>query len=489
MSPVRVVGAVVLVAACGAGPDLEGPRAPAAVRLVECTPVQPPVVEVDGRVTTDGRPGGDGMGWATVGKPPQKRVASVSLGMPSSSGMLDIAVIRRAVAARLPELGRCYERELAASSNAARNSVAWRFSVAQDGRVLYASPTTNVMATSTWTCVSSAIRSITFPARTTGGTISVTLPLTFDAIPIADKPSPLATGNVVAWTPFAVGGLAPERGATMARAAERVLRARSNKVAACFQGNASGSLRVVLGVAGDGDVVVARAGGLGDPAVERCVENDLAGVKLVNLLGEPTEIACDFARGDARPWRVSESARYAVITASRKELRFGKTTLTPGAVEPDPLPGDATYLIVADPDAPGTMISNALAWASEGLATVVALRDGTRSPLYLGMGRFGHDDRQSTRPMFRLGRGGVQACLGKQVREAKLADAGTLALRLAKRCRQLRCGSLVIGVDDLAVARDLVEVTGAARRAGFDRVLIAGPVECQQREELEADEP
>jgi biopolymer transport protein ExbD len=92
--------------------------------------------------------------------------------------------------------------------------------------------------------------------------------------------------------------------------------------------------------------------------------------------------------------------------------------------------------------------------------------------------------------MLMLARNRVQACLGKQSREGKLSEAGQLAQKLATRCKSQRCGSLVIGMDDLSLAKDLVEITGAARRAGFERVLIGGRVMCEKVSVLdEADEP
>lgn len=480
--------AVVVIAACSAGPDIEAPRGRPALRLVECAPAQPLFVEVDGRVMTHGQLDGGGLEWATGGRPQAKRAASVSLGIPVTSGMMDAMVIRKVVTTRLTDLTRCYERELATIPAASRQQVMWRFAVTPDGRVMSANPTTNVLTPATSSCVTATFRQLAFPSRTSGGFVTITLPLTFDAIPVGERAPAFESEKKVAWTPFAIGAFAPDRAMAVARATESAMRDRTGKLDACY-GAASGSLRAVLGIEADGTVAVARAGGLGDPKIEACVEKDLVGAKVVNPLGDPTEITCDFARGDAQPWRVS-TAGYAVIAATRKALTFGKNTLALGAIEPEPLPGGATYLIVADGDAPGSILSTALAWAAEGDATLVAMRDVTRAPLYLGMGRAGHDDAVATRPILRLvGRNGVHACLGKQMRAGKLADAGTLALRLAKRCRQMRCGSLVVGLDDFALVKDLVEVTGAARRAGFDRVLIAGQVDCEQAEELEDEEP
>ena len=478
---------IVFLAACSGGLDIDAPRTPPTLRLVECTPAQPLVVEVDGRVTTHGRL--DREGSPRRGKP--TRAASVSMGMPSTSGMFDAMAIRRAVTARMTDLGRCYERELATNPTATRHSVAWKFSVTQDGRVLYAGPAVRVLQPLTANCISTVFRTMTFPRRSTGGSVSVTLPLVFDSIPIAKKPIavPGAGDDDLAWTPFAAGAFAPERATMVARAAERALADRAGKLEACFQTPVTGSLRAVLGLEGDGDVAVARAGGLGDAAAEACVAKELRGAKVLNPLGEPAEIACDFARGDAEAWRVSAGAGYAVIDVSRKDARFGKNTIVVGDAEPDPLPGDATYLLVLDRDAPGSILTSALAWTSEGAATLVALRDGKRAPLYLGIGRYGVDDELTSRPILILRRGTVQACLGTQSRSAPIAEVGPLALRLAKRCKARRCGSLLVGIEDLARAGGLVEISGAARRAGFERVLIGAQVECEDAEEIDFEEP
>jgi hypothetical protein len=483
--------ALVLVAACSGGTGVEGPRVKPVLRLVECAPAKPLFVEVDGRVTSHGRLDGEGMGWAGGGKPPARRAPSISFGMPSTSGMMDAMVVRRAVTAKLPDLQKCYERELLANPAVTRHSVAWRFDVAQNGTVPSANPTSQQMSISTNACVNRVFRALTFPARPTG-TLTVTLPLTFDSIPISNRPTHLPIGEKVAWTPFALGAFDPARGTNVARAAESALRGKSTELEACFgsRANAAGSLRALLGVQADGTVAMIRAGGIGEHTVERCVERALGGVRVFNPLGDATEIACDFARGDAQPWRVTPSSGYGLIAATRKEMTFGQKSIVVGALEPDALPANATYLIVAEPDTPGSVLTNALAWASEGDASLVALRDGNRAPMYLGMGRIGHDDAIATRPMLMLARNRVQACLGKQSREGKLSEAGQLAQKLATRCKSQRCGSLVIGMDDLSLAKDLVEITGAARRAGFERVLIGGRVMCEKVSVLdEADEP
>jgi hypothetical protein len=58
-----------------------------------------------------------------------------------------------------------------------------------------------------------------------------------------------------------------------------------------------------INVSGElGDV---RTGGLGDARGEGCVTRALGGLRVVTPVEEHVEIACDLARGDAQPWRVS----------------------------------------------------------------------------------------------------------------------------------------------------------------------------------------
>jgi hypothetical protein len=480
----------VLLAACSGATVSDTPRGKPILRLVECSPALPLFVEVDGRVTSHGRLDGEGMGWAGGGRKPVRKASTVSFGLPTTSGMIDAMVVRRTVQTRINDLQSCFDRELQTNPNTMRVSMNWRFTVTQDGRVPFAEPTSQQLSSATSTCIGRTFRALQFPARTSAGSLTITLPVVFDSIQIADRPSVIGSAQKIAWTPFAIGAFAPERATNVARATAAALRGRADKLEACFTPAIAGSLRTLLGVQSDGTVAMIRAGGIGDDAVETCVEKELAGAKVVNPLGDATEIACDFARGDAQPWRVTPTASYGVIAATRKDMSFGKQSIVVGALEPDTLPGNQTYLIVAEPDTPGSVLSNALAWASEGDASLVALRDGTRAPVYLGMGRIGYDDAAASRPMLMLERDKLSACHDKQIKVGKLADAGKLAMQLAKRCKSTRCGTLVIGVTDLALAKDLVEVTGAARRAGFDHVVISARIKCAAGGDLdELEEP
>src|SRR5688572_18745814 len=207
----RRLVALGLVAACGGGPGVVGEREKLSLRLIECVPAQPLFVEVDGRVTTHGRLDSDGMGWAASKSGTTKRMVTMSQSMATTQGLMDGLVIKRAVAAKQADITHCYEREIQANPSSTRHQVAWRFSIAQSGHVIFADPTTQVLSASTSSCISRAFRSMTFPARATGGSVTVTLTLTLDSIPVGERAPAAANTTKVAWTPFAVGAFAPER--------------------------------------------------------------------------------------------------------------------------------------------------------------------------------------------------------------------------------------------------------------------------------------
>jgi hypothetical protein len=203
--------------------------------------------------------------------------------------------------------------------------------------------------------------------------------------------------------------------------------------------------------------------------------------------GRPQEIACDLAHGDAEPWRITPAAGYRVIDATARQLAYGKQTVAADAKPPAPLNDEPAYLLVADPDTRGAVLTLGLSWAYEGGAVLVALRDPRvpQAPRFLGMGlssSAAQDDESdpSGLPAVRLGPVSITACVNRTTQVAKLAEpalVSALLQNVATKCKALACGrTLVVALDPQAVARDLVEVTGAARRAGFDRILIGGDV-------------
>src|SRR5262249_46376631 len=140
------------------------------------------------------------------------------------------------------------------------------------------------------------------------------------------------------WTPYAVFDEPPPRTAPrVARATEGAIRRGLPAIAACFSGPAPvGSLRAMLAVHA-GAVEFARAGGLGD-AAGAGVARQLVGLGVAARTDDAVEIACDFARGEARPWRIAPAAGYAVLEADRRAVRHGDSVVTPGMIAPRPLP-------------------------------------------------------------------------------------------------------------------------------------------------------
>jgi hypothetical protein len=208
-------------------------------------------------------------------------------------------------------------------------------------------------------------------------------------------------------------------------------------------------------------------------------------------MDEHVEVACDLARGDAQPWRVAPAAGYSVIEIERAQLRHGKDTLVPGATDPVPLPV-STYLVLARPQTPGAMVQLALLWANDASAVVLGLVDDKPGamPLFLGIGHTavtqGDDGNGETvRPALRVNAKTVTGCVNRATQRANLSDptaVGVLVQRLATKCRSITCTpTLLVAVDSDAVTKDLAEITGAARRAGFERVLFGGSeLGCQE---------
>ena len=158
--------------------------------------------------------------------------------------------------------------------------------------------------------------------------------------------------------------------------------------------------------------------------------------------------------------------------------------LVNSAEEPDTLTDQTKFLLVADADAPGAMLALAMRWTRDADATLVAVRPSGppgAAPQLLGVGHTAAadgsgGDGEVVHATLEVGAAWLTACAGRWRHVARLADPAAIdgaAQKLAARCRSLMCApSLVIAVDRAAVARDLVGVADAARRAGFERVLF-----------------
>jgi hypothetical protein len=241
----------------------------------------------------------------------------------------------------------------------------------------------------------------------------------------------------------------------------------------------TGSLRILLELDVEGGLSSVRAGGLGDKDSEWCTAKALAGMRVMTPSQEAVEIACDLSRGDASPWRVSTSGGYQVIDAEPRSLRHGNATVVPGVTEPEPLMAD-NYVVVARPDTLGGMLHLALLWARDATSVMLAVGDGKAPPVFLGMGNHAtsedDDDTEALRPVIRVGRQAATGCVGRTTHKANptsTSELGALMQKLLERCKALRCApTMLVAIDSDAMARDLLEVAGAARRAGFDRLLF-----------------
>jgi hypothetical protein len=500
--------ALVLVAitACGGPGGTTTPQDRGRVRLVRCkaAPPLPALAPAEGQIYGGllGVEGGGGIGVGTIGvlrsgplpglgsnAPVARPATAVVLGTPVITGALAPAAITRVLSHRVSALAACAPREaqLLASGPAASSAVVeWRLTIGASGKVIQAGVTSHVLSEPIAACVTSVVRAAAFPAPHDGRIVSVILPIAFDATGTAPEPPVTETGTP--WTPFALDPAEAESvSEQVARAAEGALRGKLAAIDACFASSpVTGSLRAMLAVDAGGELSSVRAGGLGDQAIEACVENAVTGLRVMLPSETSGELACDLSRGDARPWRVTPDREgYGVVEISRTRVRAGDQMLSLGE-DPDTLADHAVYLLVADPDAPGPLLWLAMRWTADATATLVAVRaDRTPggpplgSPLLLGAGLTAAADVEGAemeRPTLEIGAGAITACAGSWSHTGRLADPAAVdgaAQKLAAKCRSLACGgTLAIAVDRDAVARDLVPVASAARRAGFERVLF-----------------
>ncbi len=486
------------IAACSGRGGPTTPQDRGRVHLVRCKPAPPlPNLDTENAVY-GGLMGGGGVGTGIIGigtfgaaRPgqgagaPGKPKTAVVLGAPSITGALAASVITRVLQPRVDAMAACASKEpqlLASGPASSKAVVTWRFTVGATGKVIQADVTSPILAAPISACVTGVVRAAAFPVPPDGRVVSVTLPIAFDAT--GTPPEPPEADPVEPWTPFAMD---PAEAASMneraARAAEGAMRGKLPAIDECFASSrVTGSLRAMLAVDSDGTLTSARVGGLGDKAIEACVENAMTGLRVMLPMETSGELACDLSRGDALPWRATlDREGYGVVEISRTRVRFGDQMLSAGEV-PDTLSDHPMFVLVADPDAPGALLALAMRWTGDADKTMVAVRGAGppgAPPQLVGVGHTstaGSGEGEDPRAMLEIGAAGVTACASTWTHTAKLADPAAVdgaAQQLAAKCRSLSCStSLVIAVDADAVAKDLVAVAGAARRAGFERVLI-----------------
>ena len=494
--------------ACGgAGGVATEPREPPVLRVVGCQPAPMPAqgafggVGVPSRVFTEGSSNGfdylldDEPPPAPPPSPRKGPRARVVLGMPSvASSAVPAAEVARVLRAAIPSFTACFD---AMPQRPASLKATLALTIGPTGNVVSAAATTTgTQRTSITPCLTRASRTLRFTAPLDRSFVKVSLPLLFEAVAGPRADAARAAGDPPRlWTPFAtVAEPPPESAPTVARAAEVGLRGRLATLEACFPAPAPvGSLRAMLVLAGDGALVEARVGGLGDATVETCVQQALAGLRVVTPTADSVELACDLSRGNARPWRISTDAGYGVLTATRAQIAHEGQTITPGAADPAPLAARPGSLVIAEPEAPGAILELALTWAFHSQTTLLALRTDAGAPLLLGVARSIGARRDSVEAAvhtisLEVGPRAVTACLHGRVHDAPLAEpaaVGALIRRLADRCAHARCAPTVtVALEGATPARELVEVLGTLRHAGFEQVLIGGAVGCRA-----ADEP
>jgi len=469
--------ALLVLAACG-NPGTSGiPRERPAVRLVRCAPATPAPAPTDAPVERTPevvRAGTFTSGTRNLAQLEAK--PAVSFGTATTTGPISGPEVVSIATTRRAEVLACFGSEIRTN---VRIAVVYRFTIGADGTVSNIDATGNALGGALDACIRRSLRALRYAAK--GASTTVNLPIVWDrtgTFGVAAAPSTIEPDP---WTPFALDSRTPTAtAASAARATEAAVRGKLAAIDKCF-GNPGprGSLRLLLELDLSGARDSVRAGGLGDKDTEWCAAKALADLHVLTPAQEHVEISCDLSRGDAAAWRVSPTAGYELIDADTKSLRHDTETVVPGVSEPEPLPS-ATYLIVARPDTLGGMIQLALMWARDATAVLLAVGDGKAPPVFLGMGNASpsEEDDEAVRPALRIGRRVVTGCVGRANVEVALASSSEVAglmRKLHARCRSLRCApTMVVSIDSDAVTRDVLEVAGAARRAGFDRVLFGG---------------
>lgn len=461
---------VLVLAACGSRGGTATPRERPAVQVVRCAPATPPPIATDTAERVTRR--GFGSGRISV----SARRPSLTVGTVSSNAVITGDEVAPVVRAKQAEMLTCFNDVRSMS----RIAVIYRFVINGDGTVSGIELTSTTLAGPVDACMKRSLRALKFPAK--GAPSAVSVPLVWDSTGSFSMPQPDApSSDPDPWTPFAVDPRVPPAVAVgAARASEAALRTKVEAIDKCFaKPTPTGSLRILFELDVTGDLTGIRAGGLGDKDSEWCAAKALAGTRVMTPSQEHVEIACDLSRGDAAPWRVSPTAGYQLIEADTKGLSHAGVTIVPGVSEPEALP-TAMYVVVARPDTLGGLLQLALMWARDATAVLFAIGDGKSPPVFLGMGNTSpaEEEGEALRPALRVGKTVTTGCIGRTSHKATLSAPGELAAlmqKLVERCKTLKCApTMVVSIDSDAMARDLLEVSGAARRAGFDRLLFGG---------------
>lgn len=383
----------------------------------------------------------------------------VNRGALSSTGPLPKKMIASTIATHANRLQYCYEQSLVRKPIS--GSLVLTATLEPTGAVFEAG-IENSFDDELSLCLKHIISELRFPAAAKDERTMLKLPLTF-----AWQPSAPATAapEPAAWTPFAASATRPPLTVSAPAAAQFPPAMSLGALQNCL-GTTNGSFRTVMKLGTDGSVISARTGGLGNKDAETCISATLVGTK-----GPPvelvTEIACDFQRGDATPWRVSPEAGYTVIEPGTEYA-------------PQPTDAEATFLVVLEPTTPADVAGKALDVASRGAASIVALKIDEGAPLYVAAGAHAPTSPDPSTP-FTVDTGEpITVCGGllEAPVSGPLHQADTLIGKASRRCTHRPCPAvLAITTTGPRTAKDLAALAGAARGLDFERIVL-GPGSC-----------
>jgi hypothetical protein len=176
------IGAVLLVAACGAAkpvpasppPPVAAPTpAPAAAEIVDARPATAPEEEPRGEHASLVGRADISSGFDDRPAPPRRRVGNVWLEQPEIRGDLEKAVLRKYISEKLSAFVACYEHELSIKSEL-RGTVTVDFLITASGSVATATATgmTKVDA-----CIAAEVKKIQFMRPHDGASVQVVWPI------------------------------------------------------------------------------------------------------------------------------------------------------------------------------------------------------------------------------------------------------------------------------------------------------------------------
>lgn len=433
------------------------------LKFVGCAPAQAaPGIAGYGQIGGRGRAARPGEGFGVppsglrVGGP---AVPKVRRGALKTTGPLPRATIASTIATHANRLQYCYEQSLVRTP--ITGSLVLTATLEPTGSVFEAG-VENSFDDELSLCLKHIISELRFPAAPKPARTTLKLPLTFAWQP---PPPTTAAPEPTAWTPFAASATRPPLTVAGPAAAQFPPAMSLGALQKCL-GTTNGSFRSVMKLGIDGSVIAARTGGLGNKDAEACISSTLVGTK-----GPPvplvTEIACDFQRGDATPWRVSPDAGYTVIEPGKEHV-------------PAPTDAAATFLVVLEPTTPADIVAKALEVASRGAASIVALKIDDGAPLYVAAGAHLPTSSDPSTPFTVDTNEPISVCGGllEAPVSGPLHQADVLIGKAARRCTHRPCPAvLAITTTGPWTAKDLAALAGAARGLDFERIVL-GPGSC-----------